>query len=104
MEMKNVGGESLVSKEKEKLLGIYISADLDWKAHVSHLCTKLKQRLGLLRRIKYKIDNGKLQIVAEAIINSKIRYGIAVYGRPRLNNGDPHCADMQKLQVSFWPY
>ena len=37
--------------------------------------------------------------MAEAIINSKIRYGIAVYGRPKLSSEDPRCANMQKLQV-----
>ena len=98
MEM-NIGGEALVSKEKEKLLGLYISSDLDWKAHVEELCTKLKQRLGLLRRIRYKIDSDKLKIVAEAIINSKIRYGIAVYGQPKLCGEDPQSVIMQKLQV-----
>ena len=60
-----------------------MSADLDWKVHIETLEKLLKQRLGLLRRIKYKIPKDKLQIVAEAILNSKIRYGIAVYGRPK---------------------
>ena len=43
---------------------------------------ELKQRLGLLRRIKQRILVKKLILVAEAIFNSKIRYGIAVYLKP----------------------
>ena len=56
----------------EKLLGMEVSSDLDWKAHISKLCSVLKQRMGLLRRIKNKISKEKLQIVAEAIFTSKI--------------------------------
>ena len=38
-------------------------------------------------------------MVAEAIFTSKLRYGIAVYGQPRLETGDSNCEDMKKLQV-----
>ena len=38
-----------------------------------------EKRVGLLKRIKKIIPKDKLIIIAEAIFNSKIRYGIAVY-------------------------
>ena len=50
-----VGGEVLRTKDSEKLLGLHINPDLNWNTHVSKLCTTLKQRIGLLKRIKYKI-------------------------------------------------
>ena len=31
-------------------------SDLNWSTHVEKLCATLKQRIGLLRRIKYKIN------------------------------------------------
>ena len=99
MEMQDIGGENLQSKSSEKLLGLQISGNLDWKTHINKLCSTLKQRLGLLKRIKYKISQDKLQVVAEAIFNSKIRYGLAVYGRPRLDEEEPEGKDMHKLQV-----
>ena len=54
--IEDVGGEYLKSKEAEKLLGVTISSNLDWKTHVDSLCKTLKQRIGLLRRIKYKVN------------------------------------------------
>ena len=37
-----------------------------------------------------RVDNDKLRIIAEAIFNAKLRYGIAVYFKPRLKEGDDH--------------
>ena len=55
--------------------------------------------MGLLRRIRHKISRGKLQVVAEAIFTSKLRYGLAVYGKPRLTNEEPISGQIQRLQV-----
>ena len=97
--IEDVGGEALKSKEAEKLLGVTISSNLDWKTHVDNLCKTLKQRIGLLRRIKYKVNKDKLHIIAEAIFTSKIRYGIAVYSSPRLEEDEAENSDIQKIQV-----
>ena len=100
----NVGGEILKTKESEKLLGLHINSDLNWNTHVNKLCTTLKQRLGHLRRIKSKINSHKLQIVAEAIFQSKLRYGISVYTIPKFefNNQeqsiDPNITKLQVIQ------
>ena len=77
--IQRVGGETLSSRDSEKLLGMHISSDLDWRVHIDELCRTLNQRLGMLRRIKHKVNRDKLHIIAEAIFTSKIRYGLAVY-------------------------
>ena len=46
------------------------------------LSTELKKRIGLLRRLRYKLPRNRLRIVAEALFNSKLRYGAAVYLKP----------------------
>ena len=97
--MNNIGGEKLASKKNEKLLGVIIDAELTWEEHVNRLCKTLKQRLGLLRRIKYKVEKEKLPIIAEAIFTSKIRYCLAVYSSPRLSELDPEDPEIKKLQV-----
>ena len=80
------------------------NSDLNWSSHVDKLCTTLKQRLGLLRRIKEKINSQKLKIVAEAIFTSKLRYGMSVYTIPKFefNNFeqtiDPNVAKLQVIQ------
>ena len=54
-----VGGVKLATSESEKLLGVTINSDLNWTSHVDKLSIALKQRLGLLRRIKHKINSNK---------------------------------------------
>ena len=78
----NVGGENLKSTYSEKLLGLHINSDFNWSSHIEKICIDLKKRTGLLRRIRYRIPKEKLVMIAEAIFNSKIRYGVAVYLNP----------------------
>ena len=100
----DVGGETLHTAKSEKLLGLTINPDLNWISHTDKLCASLKQRLGLLRRIKHKINSHKLQIVAESIFQSKIRYGISVYTNPKFEFNhleqpmDPNIARLQVIQ------
>ena len=93
-----IAGENLTSKESEKLLGVQVSSDLSWRCHIDYICSKMNQRLGILRRLRNKVPQEKLRIIAGAIFTSVARYGIAVYSKPRLHS-DPLREDLQKLQV-----
>ena len=98
----SIGRKMLKTSDSEKLLGLNINPDLNWSTHVEKLCATLKQRIGLLRRIKYKINSYKLQIVAEAIFQSKLRYGISLYTIPKFefNNMEQTMdSNITKLQV-----
>ena len=97
-----IGGEHLQSKRSEKLLGLNVSSSLDWESHVDKLCIALKQRMSLLARVKSKVSKEKLRMIAEAIFMSKIRYGLAVYTKPKyeFNHLDqPMDPNIAKLQV-----
>ena len=99
-----VGGVVLETKTSEKLLGLTVNSDLNWTTHVEKLCTSLKQKLGFLRRIKYKVNSNKLQMIAEAIFQSKLRYGISVYSIPKFEfksleqTMDPNVSKLQVIQ------
>ena len=93
-----IAGEEITSVESEKLLGLHFSSALDWKIHLEKLTSKLNQRLGILRRLKSKVPQRKLQVIAEAIFTSVARYGISVYMRPRLHE-DTSSAEMDNLQI-----
>ena len=93
-----IAGEKLISVEKEKLLGIKVASNLGWKNHITYICGKMEQRLSILRRLKNKVPQDKLKVIANAIFTSVARYGIAVYSKPRLHL-DPMSEDMNKLQV-----
>ena len=76
-----------------------ISGDLTWKEHTEKLKTKLRQRLGVLRRLKYCLPKSALKQVAEALFMSKLRYGIAVYCKPKLNEQDSTNKMLKELTV-----
>ena len=83
-----IGGEKLESIRSEKLLGLHINSDFEWSNHVEKICIELKKRIGILRRIKNRVPRDKLIMISEAIFNSLIRYGVAVYLNPVYDEED----------------
>ena len=85
-----------------ELLGMKIQGDLKWDSHIKDLKKTLKQRRGVLARLKHLVPKESLKIAAEAIFTSKIRYGVAVYLRPKLKEGpgegNEHLKELTKLQ------
>ena len=70
--------------------------------------TVLKKRIGLLKRIKKRVPKDKLIIIAEAIFNCKIRYGLAVYLKPTFDKEEvkmeklsAHTKELQVVQNSM---
>ena len=61
---------------------MHINSDFLWNSHVEQLSIELKKRIGLLKRMKQRVPKNKLVIIANAIFNSKLRYGAAVYLSP----------------------
>ena len=83
--INNIGGENLTSldeKETEKLLGLHVSREFNWKNHVDKMVVKLNQKVALIRRMRDRLPRRKLIMMAESIFNSKVRYGIALYLTP----------------------
>ena len=58
--IENVCGENLASRYSEKLLGLHINSDFLWTTHVDNLSIELKKRIGLLRRIRYRVTKEKI--------------------------------------------
>ena len=86
--VENVGGEDLLSTYSEKLLGLHINAEFVWSTHIDKLSIELKKRTGLLRRIQKRVPKEKIVIIAEAIFNSLLRYGVAVFLKPVYDKED----------------
>ena len=76
-----------------------VSGDLTWTAHTEKLKKKLRQRLGVLRRLKYSVPKSALKQIAEAIFTSLIRYGIAIYCKPKLTPQDPSNTTLKELTL-----
>ena len=109
--IEGIGGETIASIEpekSEKLLGLHINSNFNWNSHIKELVTVLKKRIGLLKRMKKRVPKDKLVIIAEAIFNSKIRYGLAVYLKPTFDKEEvkteklsAHTKELQVVQNSM---
>ena len=73
-------------------LGLVIDENLYWNAHVDFVCTSMLKYFGIFNHIKSFITTRIARQLYVALINSRINYGIEVYG---------HCADehLSKLQT-----
>ena len=83
-----VGKDTIKSEDSTVLLGMRVSGNLKWDSHVKEMKSKLRQRLGILRRLSYSLPDRALKQVAEGIFTSKLRYGIGLYCKPRLEKTD----------------
>ena len=63
----NIGGATVHETQQAKLLGLKISNDLCWKAHVKDVCTELDQRIGVLKRLQYDFSRKNLQMLADGL-------------------------------------
>ena len=67
----NVGTSCIEQSDKEKLLGITLDKNLDFKCHVENICKKAGQKLHALARVAKFMDQEKLQTVMNAFILSQ---------------------------------
>ena len=71
-------GSSLEVLQYKKYLGLY--KHLSWKVHIDDLCTSLKPKLGALSRLVYILPQQLLKVVYNTTIQSKIDYGLPLWG------------------------
>ena len=81
-----------------KVLGVTITNDLNWKTHVENLCNNISTRIGLLYRLKSKLNEKQLQVLADGLIISQIRYCLSVFSKVRLEESEPKCVNLQNIQ------
>ena len=70
----NIGKTCIEQPDKEKLPGITLDKDLDFKCHVENICRKAGQKLHALARVAKFMDQEKLQTVMNAFILSQFSY------------------------------
>ena len=81
--------------ETYKYLGMFFDATLSWNKHIDYVCTKLRQRIGVLGRVRDFVDQNLTLQLYNALISSRellLDYCDTVYGT---------CSEtcLQKLQV-----
>ena len=90
---------TIEASKNTELLGMKIQGDLNWDCHIEELKRKLRQRIGLLKRLRHVIPKNALKLAAEAIFTSKLRYGIASYLCPKLRDESGSNVILKELTV-----
>ena len=47
-----INGDQVKRVEVHKHLGLYLSYNLDWSAHVHHICMRANRKLAVIRSVK----------------------------------------------------
>jgi len=95
----NFHGEEIIEKSQTKLLGVTITNDLCWNEHISNVCKIIRQRTGLIQRLKHKLEKPELTCITHGIIVSQVKYCLSVYATVRLNGDDPKNVAFDKIQI-----
>lgn len=78
----NIHLESVTSY---KYLGVYITANLNWSAHIEHLINKANRMLGYLRRNFYHVPSSLKLLLYKTLIRSKLEYATSVWDPTHIN-------------------
>ena len=74
-DIKITVGEAIVKESsEEKLLGVTIDKNLNFKSHVSNLCKRASQKLHALARVSAFMNPDKLRLLMNSFIKSQFSY------------------------------
>ena len=97
-----VGKEVVTRDSTATLLGIQFQDGLQWKTQIfgkGGVLSSLNSRLYILRRLKTHLSKKSALKMVDGIFTSKIRYGLQLLGRVRLNKIDPVCNNFKEIQL-----
>ena len=95
------GNAEVKESTNEKLLGLWVSNELNWTKHIEELEDELSFRLYTLRKLEQSIPKTLLKTVADGIFNSLLRYGLGIFCPVRIteNEATPTC--INGIRVHF---
>ena len=64
-----------------KFLGVVLDENLTWNHHINELCSKLKRLFHIFYNIRNLLLKDNIKTIYFALIYSRIKYGISVYGQ-----------------------
>ena len=75
-----IDNQYLENVQTTKLLGVYLTSDLKWTKHVTHICSKASKRLYALRLLKRNgVQSRDLQKVYCSFVRSILEYACPVW-------------------------
>jgi len=97
----HVTGSIIQESPTMEMLGIVLSNDLKWTSHINKLLGNMRNVNGLLSRLAAHVPKSDLLPVVHGLLISRIRYGLAVFGRVKLNENEPENGEMNSIQVEM---
>ena len=67
-------GDFIENVESFKYLGVTFDPLLSWSEHVNHISSKISQRIGIIRRVKFYLPNDILHMLAKAFVMPHFDY------------------------------
>ena len=64
-----------------KFLGVTLDENLTWNQHINEICSKLKRLFHIFYNIRKYLTEDNIKTIYYALVYSRIKYGITVYGQ-----------------------
>jgi len=93
-------GEAITETSGEKLLGVQIQSDLKWTKQTDKVVSEVNYALSVLSRLKDHLRQKELRLIADGLVQSKIRYCLPVYAAEslRFQETDPQSTSLLRIQ------
>lgn len=85
-------GERVPEVNTVKYLGVYLQSNLSWKNHIQHVKSKISPVIGILYKLRNKLDENTKLMIFEALVQSHINYLSMIYAHRRN-------IDLKSLQI-----
>ena len=101
----NVDGHEVTETASEKLLGIVVNQLGTWKNHLHGddenlgLLKELSKRIGILKKLRKYLPAARFKMLVNGIWNSKLQYGISVWGSVWGSNGKLLGLDQNSINI-----
>ena len=66
---------------KIKILGLFINNTLNWSAHIKYICNKISKNIGIIKKVKNKLETKILLNLYYMLIYPYITYCYIIWGR-----------------------
>ena len=76
----SLNGTMIKQVNEAKFLGVLIDSELNWKAHIQSLSSRLKCEIGKLCRIRHAIPESHFKVLYHSLFESHLGFGISVWG------------------------
>ena len=85
-ELKIVINDTEIERKSiTKFLGVQIDDKLNWKAHITHICSKVSKSIAILRKVRSIFPLNVLKMIYMSLIYSHINYCISIWASAEKN-------------------